>query len=501
MWVDRVALRYTFGMTERHWKLLIAGMYLAMMLGFGGLAIVNEFRKPLANKDYPIWYAAGVDAMSGQDIYAIHTGSEMNFTYPPFAAVCVYGPLSLLGNHGFVIGLVVLQSLAWAVAIIFSIKLVAGALKFAHPLLLLLPGLVTIGGVWTSYQLGQANLMLLALMLVGFYWLNDYFFQPGLKGGAMRFCAGGLFAVAAAFKAFPVLIVVYLIWRRQWVALGGMVAGLVLCLLILPALVRGFDQAQADLVTWTDAVMLTSNEGQIGQRQSAWAYSRENQSLKATVVRLTHAMPFHVGEDGAKPTVNVVDVGYRWATLLYMAVGLLLALGQAWLMPSLRRSDYKTLPIEQAMVMCLITIGSPLAWGYYFVWLLFPLTVALYHIGEMWAGRERVVWLVWWFVMGLLPLVAADVPVIREMHASGTATWAAIGLWAGLGIWLVIETSPAPKKTTAQKNITDDAKPVAETALTKLLRSSGYDIVSSDLQRGSKGKVTRTYRIVPKQKP
>lgn len=483
-------------MTERHWKLLIAGMYAAMILGFGGLAIVNEFRKPLANKDYPIWYTAGVDAMSGSDLYAIHTGSEMNFTYPPFAAVCVYGPLSLLGNHGFVIGLVVLQSLAWVAAIVLSVKLVTGYLKYAHPLLLLLPGLVTVGGVWTSYQLGQANLMLLALMLGGFLLLNDHFFQGGARARFWRLGAGGLFAVAGAFKAFPVLIVVYLVWRRQWTALGGMAAGLVLCLLVLPGLIRGFDTAGSDLATWTNEVMLTSNADQIGQRQSGWAYNRENQSLQAMVVRLTHAMPFHVGVEGERPTVNVVEIGYGNAKMLFVLVGILLAVGQACLMPSLRRSDHDTLPIEQAMVMCLITIGSPLSWGYYFVWLLFPLTVALYHIGEMFEDRERMLWLVWWFVVALLPLVAADVPVIREMHASGTATWATLGLWLGLGVWLVVETPARPHATPRKKPTQPETSAPSDRALVKLLRQGGYDIVSTEIKRGSKGKTTKTFQIV-----
>ena len=225
--------------TQRRLRCAVAVGVLAIMLAFGGLAVVNEFRKPLNNKDYPTWYNAGRDAMTHSDIYGIHDGSEMNFTYPPFAPTCFYGPLTELGNHGFVIALVLIQSLAWAGAILLSVRLATGHAFKQHFLLYLLPSLVTLPAVWTSYQLGQANLMLLPLMLGGFVLLSG--------NANRRFLAGVLFAAAAAFKAFPVLVAIYLIWRRQWLALGGMAAGLVVCLLLLPGLFRGFDTAWHDL--------------------------------------------------------------------------------------------------------------------------------------------------------------------------------------------------------------------------------------------------------------
>ena len=414
-------------MSPNVWRILIAAGVAALAIGFGGLAVVNEFRKPLANKDYPIWYNAGVDAMAGDDIYAIHLGTEMNFTYPPFAATCFYGPASLLGNHGFIIVMVLVQTLAWMLSILFSVKLATGSMRGAHPLLYALPALVTLPGVWTSYQLGQANLMLLPLMLGGFVLLN--------QKGKLRWLAGGLFAMAAAFKAFPVLVVVYLIWRRQWLALGGFVIGLAVCLLLLPGLIRGFDTAWQDMHTWTTYVMLTSDADQIGQRHASWAYNRENQSLQASVIRLLHAMPFDHHHDQPR-TVNVVELGFDGARLGFLLLGLLLAVGQALLMPRKRDATAVTNTIEQGMIICLITIGSPLAWGYYFIWMLFPLTVGLHHVGDLPDGRRRLAWLAWWFAVALLPLVAFDVGVVAYLHAAGTATWACVGLWAGLGVWL-----------------------------------------------------------------
>lgn len=417
--------------------LILLAIWLAVVFAFGGLAIVNEFRKPLNNKDYPIWYEAGQAAVHGEDIYAIHRGTEMNFTYPPFGATCVYGPLSLLGNYAFVIGLVLLQTLAWGASILMSVRLATGQWWRQHPLLYLLPALVTVGGVWTSYQLGQVNLMLLPLMLGGFLLLNK-------TQGWWRLAAGGLFAAATAFKAFPLLVVGYLLWRRHGLACIGFALGLVLMLLVLPGLIRGFDTAWQDMHTWTTQVLLTSDEQHIGQRNAAWAYSRENQSLQATVVRLTHAMPYW--HDGDQPRyVNVFSLDFAVARALAGVVALGLVGVLLWTMPGYRRRTPQTDSIEQAMVMCLITIGSPLTWGYYLVWLLFPLTVLLHHIGELPEGSPgRLRWVVLWFVVALLPLLAVNVPVLRELHAMGSGTWAVVAVFFMLAIWLRKQCPPRP---------------------------------------------------------
>src|SRR5205823_11205824 len=55
--------------------------------------------------------------------------------------------------------------------------------------------------------------------------------------------AGSLIAVAAAIKAFPVLAIIYLIYRRCWKAAVSLVATLLFLLFILPAPFRGFKRA------------------------------------------------------------------------------------------------------------------------------------------------------------------------------------------------------------------------------------------------------------------
>jgi len=67
--------------------------------------------------------------------------------------------------------------------------------------------------------------MLLAMMLYGFWLLR-------LKRPWM---AGSMFALATAIKVFPVAVLPYLVWRRQWAAAAGTVVFLGVLLFVLPA--------------------------------------------------------------------------------------------------------------------------------------------------------------------------------------------------------------------------------------------------------------------------
>src|SRR5262249_60741401 len=82
---------------------------------------------------------------------------------------------------------------------------------------------------WMSSHLGQPTLVLLALMLGIFVALR----------AKHDLVAGGLIAIAAAIKAFPVLAIFYLVYRHYWKAAISLVATLVFLLLVLPAPIRG----------------------------------------------------------------------------------------------------------------------------------------------------------------------------------------------------------------------------------------------------------------------
>src|SRR6185369_7510465 len=80
----------------------------------------------------------------------------------------------------------------------------------------LIPTAVCLFFLNDMFLLGQPNLGLLCLVLGGLMLTRSE--KPG-----NQILGGGLFALAAAIKAFPAVVIVYLLWRRQWLAVLAMV--------------------------------------------------------------------------------------------------------------------------------------------------------------------------------------------------------------------------------------------------------------------------------------
>jgi hypothetical protein len=134
---------------------------------------------------------------------------KYDFMYPPPCALFLAGA-SLPGQGGLILNLVMINSAAWFCSAKLSAILSIGNGTTINWWLYLVPSLLVIVYIWSSYHLGQPNLVLLALMLCGFVSLRT---QREVVGG-------GFIAVAAAIKAFPVLAIVYLVYRRYWTATG-----------------------------------------------------------------------------------------------------------------------------------------------------------------------------------------------------------------------------------------------------------------------------------------
>src|SRR5205823_3130621 len=134
--------------------------------------------------------------------------------------------------------------------------------------------------VWDIYLLGQPNIVLLACLLGCFACLRN----------KREWGAGALVAFAAACKAFPIMALGYLIYRRHWKATFSTLVCLALFLLVVPAPVRGFHRNLEDLSTWTQGMLLKYDAGTIAQRPDL-SFRWKNQSLIATANRMLRPVP------------------------------------------------------------------------------------------------------------------------------------------------------------------------------------------------------------------
>ncbi len=318
-------------------------------------------------KDYPLWYWAGQQVLQGKDLYPNDPTAIFQFIYPPLSAVLLAVP-AWFGKIPLYLCLSLLNVVAWWVTGQLS-HAMTGSGRTPSQWLYFLPGFVTIGFVFDMFDLGQPNLVLLALMMYGFWLLKQD--RPWM--------AGSMFALATAIKVFPVAVFPYLVWRRKWASLASMVVFLLVFLFVVPAPVRGFQHNVTELKTWYQGMVGSSSAKGFGQRdEQNWSWV--NQSIIAVTHRLTRPINYNQ-DDPTKPvrTMNVVDISFKAANMVVLAVSVLLGLGFIAVMPPAARRTERSDAEELGILFCLMTVASPLARQYYFLWLFFPITILMHR--------------------------------------------------------------------------------------------------------------------------
>ncbi|WP_300256364.1 glycosyltransferase family 87 protein [Bradyrhizobium sp.] len=372
-------------------------------------------------KDYALWYWAGQQVLHGGDLYPGDASEQFPFIYPPLPAILLAVP-SWFGKVPLYLCLSILNAVAWWMTAQFS-NAMTGSRRVPGPWLFALPGFVTVTFVFDMFDLGQPNLVLLAMMLYGFWSLQH----------RRDWLAGFMFALATGIKVFPIAVLPYLVWRRQWAAVASMLAFIGILLFVVPAPIRGFQHNASELKTWYQGMVGSSSEKGFGQRdEQNWSWV--NQSIIAVTHRLVRPLNYNQ-EDPSKPprTMNVIDVDFKTANWIVLAVSLALGLGFLAVMPPDRRRTARSDAEELGILFCLMTVASPLARQYYFIWLFFPTTVLIHRA----AFDERVnVRLGTWIALafpGILMLLALP-PFPLALQAWGN-NLAATAVLAGALAW------------------------------------------------------------------
>ena len=378
-------------------------------------------------KDYPLWFWAGHQILQGKDLYPGDPRDYFEFIYPPLSAILLAIP-SYFGKIPLYLLLSVMNAAAWWMTAQFS-NAMTGAGRNPGPWLFALPAFVTVSFVFDMFDLGQPNLVLLVMMLYGFWLLQHE--RPWM--------AGSMFALATAIKVFPIAVFPYLLWRRQWRAVAGMVVFLGIFLFIVPAPVRGFQHNVSELKTWYQGMVGSSSEQGFGQRgEQNWSWV--NQSIIAVTHRLTR--PVNYNQDNpAKPPqfMNLADLDFKTANWVVVAISLAIGLGFIAVMPARSRITRLSEAEEIGILFCLMTVASPLARQYYFLWLFFPVTVLIHRAAyDLRAGARSGTWTVL-AVAGLL--MCLSLPVFpHDLQAYGN-NLAATAVIAGGLVWHILHPS------------------------------------------------------------
>jgi hypothetical protein len=338
-----------------------------VILGFSSIPVVVYLQDPERDVwDYTLWYRTALRYCHGEDIYPRNAVGEFEFMYPP-SAPALLAPLTLAGHFPMILALVFLTGAGWIYSILQSLSLSGGASGRLRALVYLIPSAGVIPYVFENYKTGQPTLVLLACLLGAFACLRAKRAAP----------AGILIALAAAIKAFPLVILPYLIVRGYWKA-ALWTCGMVLVFLFVVTLpYRKPPEAAHDFQVWSSGMLKFDADG-ISQRRIR-SVSYKNGSLISMVLRFTRPV---VVDPGPPPlSVNVAVLPFKGVVLV---VGLLsLALGAGFL-AAIGRSPPQE-PIAQAaefsMVLILILLAAPLSFvTYSYVFVLLPFTVIMVKI-------------------------------------------------------------------------------------------------------------------------
>ncbi|HEY0849269.1 MAG TPA: glycosyltransferase family 87 protein [Bradyrhizobium sp.] len=411
------------------WRAPLDWLFLLCVLALTADVLVPEIFGHGKTKDYPLWYWAGQQVLHGLNLYPSDPNATFEFIYPPLPAVLLALP-AWFGKIALYLCLSLLNAVAWWMTAQFS-NAMTGAGRTPGPWLFALPSFVTITFIFDMYDLGQPNLLLLALMLYGFWLLRE----------ARPWFAGSMFALAAAIKVFPVAVLPYLVWRRQWKAVASTLVFLVLLLFVLPAPIRGFEHNFTELKTWYRGMVGSSSEKGFGQRdEQNWSWV--NQSIIAVTHRLTRPVNYNQ-DDPSKPAryMNIVDVSYKTANLIVVAISLAIGLGYIVVMPPASQRTERSDAEELGILFCLMTVASPLARQYYFIWLFFPMTVLVHRAAYDPRPRVRAGTWALLALAGILLLLALPLFPI-DLQAWGNNLAATAVLAAGL-VWHILHPPDA----------------------------------------------------------
>jgi len=355
--------------------------------------------------DFTVYSAAGRAVLDGTDIYQAHNARGWFYVYPPTFAVFMplFAKLPLAWGSGL---WYLLSLLAVASALSMSLKMARAAG----------PGLAGPNDAWT---LGEVPLFLASPWLVSgmlrcqasefMVWLMIAAVYCGWRG---RHWLGGMsLAAAALIKAFPLALLAYFAWRRQWRFVGACMLGLVLGGLILPAAVFGWQKNIDYWQQWGELVAgpaLTVNQIDPGKLydQLLDAKKLRNQSIESLLLSLD------------------VSPGKTKSLLAAIAFGMLAAM--AWVA---RKADAKTQLLVVSAFLCWDLLIPPISETHYFGLMLLPLAVlTAVALGE--ADRFSRRWAAG--VLALFFIATLWTNVDKEMQSYRLLCWATLAVWACL---------------------------------------------------------------------
>ena len=381
------------------------------------LGISNSWRGPHTKadhvSDFAAFYAAGTLALHGENIYDYKKSglSRRPYLYPPTFAVMVMLPLALLPYNAAVVVFSLLNALLLLGTLYFLRRALwsesragpafgAGDVRFewkrflAHPDSgLLLAAVVSFRFIHGNARMGNVNMFLAFLLALSFWLLAVN------KTKGREFLSGGCIALATVFKVTPGLFGLYLLWSRRAYGMLAGALGLVLFLLLIPALALGWQGNLDRLKEYSghlSSAMTGENlaEDPIGFERADQKQTEGGLSIRGTLMRYFTYKPMKYTDKSG----NVTHYGVNFLTLpeadarniVRVFEGLLLGLTIFLTAGSIARNERRGLALSFGLLTLAMLLLSPLTRKANLCALLIPCGAMIALVQQGWiAGRDR----------------------------------------------------------------------------------------------------------------
>ncbi|MGE3174315.1 MAG: glycosyltransferase family 87 protein [Planctomycetota bacterium] len=347
------------------------------------------------DRELPVYVHGGERMAAGEEIYR-RAAEAKPFTYPPFAAVPFVPfaqlPASWQPAVWFAVTLLMLLPiLVWLQRWLQTPWPGAGPPRAVWAWVL--AALVALRHVSSVFENQSHDLMVFAPAALAIAWCG--------RGGRARGALAGLMAgAAAAFKATPLLFLVWFVPARAWWAAATLVLGFAL-LSFAPDLLWPRADGGSWLLQWIDVNLRGLQVGGAAAAEGAWnPHGILNQSLSGTLTRLLS--PPVVNDVFTVPAATLVDwpPGAVKAAILtaQLAVVAGIGLGVLWLRRGIvlaAAADPAAVPLVQrrgalgagGLVLCGMVLLSPMSSKSHFCVLLAP---AVFCADRLLRGRRDV---------------------------------------------------------------------------------------------------------------
>lgn len=433
------------------WELICVLALLPLFIGFGYVTVWRSAYADDRMTDFGVYTRTAWAVRTGQDPYEIADDRKWHYTYPPPFVVTMLpfadppegadrtGYLPFAVSVGIWYAMNVL--LAGLAAHLFALAVLPDARRFSRRwwYARLIPFDVCLPAIGYTLGRGQVNVFVLALLAGGF-----------LAAARRRgFTSGLLIAAATCVKVIPGLLVLFPLVRRQWRELAGLIAGAVLFLYVVPALVWGPVGAWEKNVTFLREVVfpgLTSADGSAREKELLATTATDSQAFHAIIHAIRHPdrATRPANSDGLSKGLHyLIGLGMLAATVWAFRP---LLLWRSRVAPGIQpetlssRGEVRNLLFFGCLCVLMIHL-APASHMHYYAFVL-PLIAGLVA-DDLHRHSDRAVptlpvltGLIGWVVLTTVPLVDTW-SVTTALRDFGLPVWATVGLWA----WSVVRLS------------------------------------------------------------